>query len=49
MSVSDLYPRILHSGRDQPSIVIADSVYMGYRLALALVLSTEAFPCGAWR
>ena len=41
--------RVLHSPRDQPSRVNATSVYLGYRLALALLARLDQAPCDAYR
>ena len=41
--------RILHSGRDQVSRVNPASVYLGYRLALAMVVRLDQAPCAAYR
>jgi Iap family predicted aminopeptidase len=43
------WPSILHTGEDQPSRVNPTSVYLGYRLALALVTSVDAMACDALR
>jgi Zn-dependent M28 family amino/carboxypeptidase len=40
---------ILHSSRDQSSKVNAAHVYMGYRLALALITRVDESPCAAYR
>jgi peptidase M28-like protein len=40
---------ILHSRKDQPAKVDAMSVYLGYRLALAMVIGVDAAPCSAYR
>jgi hypothetical protein len=40
---------ILHSRKDQASKVNPASVYLGYRLALALVLRLDSSPCGEYR
>jgi Iap family predicted aminopeptidase len=41
------WPKILHSQKDQATIVIPDSVFLGYRLALALVTRVDTLPCDA--
>lgn len=41
--------RILHSGRDQVSRVNPTSVYLGYRLALLMVVRLDRAPCAAYR
>lgn len=43
------WSKILHSGRDQASKVNHASVYLGYRLALALVLRLDQSACAAYR
>jgi Iap family predicted aminopeptidase len=45
---SDWY-EILHTERDQPSMVNPTSVYLGYRLALALLAKLDGEPCDAYR
>ena len=40
---------ILHTDRDQPAMVNPTSVYLGYRLALALLGRVDAGPCDAFR
>lgn len=40
---------ILHSRSDQSSKVNPDSVYLGYRLVLALVVSLDSSSCGEYR
>jgi hypothetical protein len=40
---------ILHTDEDQPSRVNTTSVYLGYRLALALLTRLDAMPCDALR
>jgi Iap family predicted aminopeptidase len=40
---------ILHTDQDQPSMVDPTSVYLGYRLALALLARVDAMPCDAFR
>jgi Zn-dependent M28 family amino/carboxypeptidase len=40
---------ILHSRKDQAAKVNPASVYLGYRLALALVLRLDSSPCGEYR
>jgi Zn-dependent M28 family amino/carboxypeptidase len=43
------WPKILHSTKDEPSIVNQNSVYLGYRLALALVTRTDKERCDVYR
>jgi Iap family predicted aminopeptidase len=40
---------ILHTDQDQPSMVNATSVYLGYRLALAILARVDSMPCDAFR
>jgi Iap family predicted aminopeptidase len=40
---------ILHTDEDQPSMVNSTSVYIGYRLALALLTRVDGMPCDAFR
>lgn len=47
--LSNEWSTIIHSRKDQPSKVNADSVYLGYRLALALVSRLDAASCEAYR
>lgn len=39
----------LHTDADQPSLINPTSVYMGYRLALALLAKVDGEPCDAFR
>jgi Peptidase family M28 len=48
-AVGDGWEKILHSNKDQLSIVNELSVYVGYRLALALVVELCDLPCGVSR
>jgi len=43
------WPTILHSRNDQPTKVNSASVYLGYRLVLAMVNRLEETPCGTYR
>lgn len=43
------WPRILHSRNDQASRVNANSVYLGYRLALAMLLKVDQASCADYR
>lgn len=40
---------ILHSQKDQPAKVNPMNVYLGYRLALAMVIRLDGSPCGAYK
>ena len=41
--------KVLHTDNDKPAKVDAVSVYLGYRLALALAVEVIKGPCGAWQ
>jgi putative aminopeptidase FrvX len=41
------WSKVLHSKKDQASEVNATSVYLGYRLALAMVARLDGMPCDA--
>jgi Zn-dependent M28 family amino/carboxypeptidase len=43
------WPKILHSSNDDPSRINHDSVYMGYRMALALLLRVDEVDCQSFR
>jgi len=43
------WPKILHSNNDQPSKVDHDSVYLGYRLALSLLIRIDEAECQSFR
>jgi Zn-dependent M28 family amino/carboxypeptidase len=43
------WEKVLHTDNDKPAKVDAVSVYLGYRLALALTVEIINAPCGAWR
>jgi Zn-dependent M28 family amino/carboxypeptidase len=43
------WPTILHTRNDQPAKVKPVSVYLGYRLALAMVIKLDNLPCGEYR
>lgn len=47
--LTEEWPRILHSKNDQAAKVNPLSVYLGYRLALALVFRLENLPCKEFR
>jgi Iap family predicted aminopeptidase len=47
--MSNQWSSILHSGNDQVSKVNAMSVYLAYRLALALVARLDQAPCAAYK
>jgi Zn-dependent M28 family amino/carboxypeptidase len=48
-ALPDNWTSILHTSNDLPAKVNADSVYRGYRLALALLASAAEAPCNAYR
>ncbi|QIL19421.1 M20/M25/M40 family metallo-hydrolase [Thermomonas sp. HDW16] len=43
------WQRVLHSGNDQPAKVNAASVYLGYRLALGMIVRLDQAACNAYR
>jgi Iap family predicted aminopeptidase len=43
------WPKILHSSKDIPSKINQESVYLGYRLALALLVRIDEADCQAFR
>lgn len=43
------WQKILHSSNDQPSKINHESVYVGYRVALALLVRIDAADCQAFR
>jgi len=43
------WPKILHTNNDNPSKVNPDSVYLGYRLALALLIRIDQADCQSFR
>lgn len=47
--VTSDWPKILHSANDKPEKVDTVSVYLGYRLALGMVIEINNAPCDAWR
>lgn len=47
--LSSDWPKTLHSSNDKPEKVNRQSVYLGYRLALALLTKVDEFPCDAFR
>jgi Iap family predicted aminopeptidase len=47
--LSDEWPSILHSSKDQVAKVNAISVYLGYRLALAMIVRIDQASCDAYR
>ena len=47
--MSNQWSTILHSGNDQSSKVNAVSVYLGYRLTLAMVVRLDQLPCAAYK
>ncbi len=47
--MSNEWPKILHSGNDQASKINPLSVYLAYRLSLAMVVSLDQSPCAAYK
>ena len=47
--LTDDFGKVLHKRNDQPSIVIPDNAYLGYRLALSLVREINKSPCASFR
>ena len=47
--MSNEWPKILHTGNDQISKVNHLSVYLGYRLALAMIVELDGSPCAAYK
>ena len=47
--MSNEWPKVLHTTDDRATRVNPLSVYLGYRLALALVTFVDASPCDAYR
>jgi len=47
--LSDAWTSILHGPNDKPSKVNPNSVYLGYRLVLGLVVKLDGLPCGEYR
>ena len=43
------WPSILHSAKDQASLILPGGLSVGYRLALALALDIDKSPCDAFR
>ena len=43
------WPKILHSGNDQAAKINPLSVYLAYRLSLAMVVSLDESPCAAFK
>ncbi|MBX7220072.1 MAG: Zn-dependent exopeptidase M28 [Blastocatellia bacterium] len=47
--MSDEWISILHTKNDQPEKINHRSVYLGYRLALALLVQLDELPCGKFK
>lgn len=47
--LNNQWQRVLHSGNDQASKVNAASVYLGYRLALGMIVRLDQAACAAYR
>jgi Iap family predicted aminopeptidase len=48
-SLNGDWRKILHTGADQPSKINHDSVYVGYRVVLALLLRVDGADCQSFR
>jgi len=48
-TLSNEWQKMLHNSNDQPSKINHESVYQGYRLALALLVRIDAADCQAFR
>jgi Iap family predicted aminopeptidase len=48
-ALSDDWRRVLHTGNDQVTKVNPISVYLAFRLSLALVIELDGLPCEASR
>jgi len=48
-SLTNEWPKILHSNNDNPSKVNHESVYLGYRVALALLIRVSEADCQSFR
>jgi Iap family predicted aminopeptidase len=48
-SLTNEWQKILHSNNDNPSKVNHESVYLGYRLALALLVRVDQADCKSFR
>jgi len=49
LGMSNDWAKILHSSNDQASRINAKSVYLAYRLVLAMVVSLDQSPCAAYK
>jgi hypothetical protein len=47
--MSNKWPEFLHTGNDQASQVNAMSVYLGYRLTLAMITRLDESACAAYK
>ena len=47
--LSSDWPKTLHTSNDKPEAVNRQNVYLGYRLALALLAKADESPCDAFR
>jgi len=48
-AIANGWERVLHTGKDQAAKVNPASLYLGYRLALALITELNSLPCDASR
>ena len=47
--LTDEWRKVLHTSKDQVAKVYPQSVYLGYRLALAMIWTLDSEPCDACR
>ena len=47
--MTDDWPKVLHSSNDQAAKVNSDSVYLGYRLVLAVMSRLDTASCDAYK
>jgi Iap family predicted aminopeptidase len=47
--LADNWKSVLHSGNDQPQKINSTSVYLGYRLALAMIKNVDEAECSSYR
>lgn len=47
--MNNQWPKLLHSNNDQSAKVNTGSVYLGYRLVLAMVVRLDQSPCAAYK
>jgi hypothetical protein len=49
LGLSNEFASIIHTSNDKQSKVNSESVYLGYRLALALAIHLDRASCNAYR